>query len=72
MAELQDWTIDRWVTDDDALYESELMTHYMTHASMWRHVVNEINETTAYRRVDTTVDDIQPESWDEECNVVAA
>ena len=74
MAELQDMTIERrarwWVQLRDELYAANLLPSFMDHASRWRHVLSDLQHTFGYRHNDT-VHDIQPESWDDECNIGA-
>ena len=55
----------------DELYAANLLPSFMDHASRWRHVLSELQDTFGYRHNDT-VHDIQPESWDDECNIGAA
>ena len=56
----------------DELYDTDLLKAFMQHASRWRHVIDELQHTFGYRRIDDTVHDTQPESWDDECNIAAA
>ena len=60
-----------WVELRDELYAANLLPSFMDHASRWRHVLSELQHTFIYRHNDT-VHDIQPESWDDECNTGAA
>ena len=55
----------------DELYAANLLPSFMDHASRWRHVLSELQHTFGYQHNDT-VHDIQPESWDDECNIGAA
>ena len=76
MAELQMMTIERrarrfTVALRNELYSANLLPSFMDHASRWRHVLSELQHTFGYRHNDT-VHDIQPESWDDECNIGAA
>ncbi|KAI0234469.1 hypothetical protein LSAT2_015256 [Lamellibrachia satsuma] len=73
MAEMQQMTIERRATRAtgqfrDDLYTDGLLPSFMHHASLWRHVLSELQHLTfGYRR-----HDIPPDSWDDACHSAAA